>query len=119
MGSHSFLQLRNQTQVSRTAGRFFTTEQYGKPYGTNKNQQKTRKTGNVPYGWPENQHPLGLSTCLGLIQGKAKSLFKNLKAEHGTNTTVISHRQIAKVRGLSEFTQHEHERSTHYLTCNY
>ena len=111
-------QLRNQTQVSCIAGRFFTTEQYGKPYGTNKNQQKTRKTGNVPYGWPENQHPLGLSTCLGLIQGKAKSLFKNLKAEHSTNTTVISHRQTAKVRGLSEFTQHEHERSTHYLTCN-
>ena len=59
--------------------------------------KKTRKTGNVPYGWPENQHPLGLSTCLGLIQGQAKSLFKNLKAEHSTSTVVISDKKTAKV----------------------
>ena len=60
--------------------------------------KKTRKTGNVPYGGPENQHPLGLSTCLGLIQGKAKSLFKNLKAEHSTSTIVISDKKKKKVK---------------------
>ena len=58
--------------------------------------KKTRKTGNVPYGWPENQHPLGLSTCLGLIQGQAKSLFKNLKAEHSTSTVVIVTKKLPK-----------------------
>lgn len=85
--------------------------------GINKNQQKTRKTGNLPYVCQENQHQFGLSAGLVLIQGKTRSLFKNLKVEHSTSTTIVSHRQIAKVRGLSEFTQHQPEWSAHYLTC--
>lgn len=85
--------------------------------GINKNQQKTRKTGNLPYVCPENQHQFGLSAGLVLLQGKTRSLFKNLKVEHSTSTTIVSHRQIPEVRGLFEFTQHQPEWSAHYLTC--
>lgn len=84
----------------------------------NKNQQQTRKTGNLLHVWPENQHQFGSSTGLVLIQGKARSLFKNFKAEHSTSATIRSHTQIAKVWGLFEFIQHQCEQSAHHMTCN-
>lgn len=62
------------------------------PCAINKNQQKTRKTGNLLYVWPENQHQFGLSTGLLLIQGTARSSFKSFKAEHSTSATIISHK---------------------------
>lgn len=66
-------------------------------------KKKKRKTGNLLQVWPENQYQFGLSTGLS-IKGEARSLFKNLKAEHSTSATIISYRQ------------HQCEWSTHHMT---